>query len=330
MFTMRFDMRSPSTGAPASELYAAVLEMASWSESRGAVAVIISEHHVTGDGYLPSPMLLAAGLATQTNTIPIVIAALLLPLYHPVRLAEEMIVLDILSGGRVSYVAAIGYRAEEYELYGIDFHRRGRIADDQLDILIRAKTGEPFEYEGRTIHLMPAPVTTGGPRVAVGGGSLAAARRAGRHGLDFLAESGDPAMREAYEEEARANGREPGFCMLPPADLTTTMFVAGNVDRAWDELGPYMMHDVLSYASINQGKANIASVSAATSVEELRSEDRSHRIVSVDEAVSNARSGVPLPLHPLIGGLPPEIAWRYLRTVVDDVMPKLGGHEVIA
>ena len=44
-----------------------------------------------------------------------------------------------------------------------------------------------------------------------------------------------------------------------------------------------------------------------------------------DEAVAMIRSGAPLPLHPLIGGLPPEIAWRYLETVVDDVMPAVSG-----
>jgi len=324
MFTMRFDMRAPSTGASASELYAAALEMATWSESRGAVAVIVSEHHVTGDGYLPSPVILATAVAARTSRIHLLIAALVLPLYNPVRLAEEMIVLDIISGGRVSYVAAVGYRPEEYELYGVDFHGRGRIADDQLRILLQAKTGGPFRQGDQVVQLMPAPVTPGGPRIALGGGSIAAARRAGRHGLDFFAQSDDPAMREAYEAEARANGHDPGHCMLPPADTATTMFVSDDLDRAWEELGPYLMHDAQSYASINEGNSGTASLSFASSADELRAENRSHRIVTVEEAVAIARSGVPLPLHPLIGGLPPEVAWRYLRTVSDVVMPSIG------
>ncbi len=323
MFTLRFDMRAPAGGAPSAELYAAALDMASFVEGRGALTAIVCEHHAMDDGYLPAPLILATALAVRTTTLPITVAAVLLPLCHPVRLAEEMVVLDVLSGGRVGYVAAIGYRPEEYELYGIDFHRRGQLADEKLAVLLAAKRGEPFELDGRTVQVTPAPHTPGGPWVAWGGGSVAAARRAGRHGLDFFAQSGGPELSEAYAEAARAHGHEPGSCLLPTTETTTTLFVADDVDRAWDELGPYLMHDVLSYASINPGDTRTASLSFATTVDELRAEDRSHRIVGVHEAVALVRSGVPLPLHPLVGGLPPELAWPYLRRVVDQVMPAL-------
>jgi alkanesulfonate monooxygenase SsuD/methylene tetrahydromethanopterin reductase-like flavin-dependent oxidoreductase (luciferase family) len=323
MFTLRFDMRAPGTGAPAAELYSAALELVSWAESRGALAAILNEHHATGDGYLPSPMVLASALAARTATLPITVAVVLLPLYNPVRLAEEMMVLDHLSRGRVGYIGAIGYRPEEYEMYGVDFHRRGQIAEEHLEVLLQAKTGEPFDYAGRRIHVTPAPLTPGGPRVAWGGGSVPAARRAGRHGLDFFGQSSDSTLEAAYGEEARAHGRTLGLCLLTPRDMTTTLFVAHDVDRAWAELGPYLMHDVLSYAASNKGNAATAGVSFATTVEQLRAENRSHRIVSVREAVAIARGGVPLPLHPLVGGLPPEIGWRYLQTVVEDVMPAI-------
>ena len=156
-----------------------------------------------------------------------------------------------------------------------------------------------------------------------GGGSVAAARRAGRFGLDFFAQGGDESLVVAYGEEARAHGHEPGFCMVPSTDLATTVFVADDLDAAWAELGPHLLHDVVSYASINEGNTHTASLSRATTVEALRAEDRSHRIVSVDEAVTMIGEGLPLQLQPLVGGLPPEIAWRYLRTVTDEVMPRL-------
>lgn len=316
-------MRAPRTGAPAAELYAAALELASYAQSRGALAAIVNEHHGTADGYLPSPMILASALAASTTTLPITVAVLLLPLYNPVRLAEEMVVLDHLSRGRVSYIAAIGYRPEEYEMYGVDFHRRGAIAEEQLGILLRAKTGEPFCYAGRRIHVTPTPFTAGGPRVAWGGGSIPAARRAGRHGLDFFGQSSDSTLEAALREEARAHSQNPGVCVLTPRDTTTTLFVADDVDRAWAELGPYLMHDALGYAASNKGNTTTAGVSFATTVEQLRAENRSHRVITVPEAVAIVRSGTPLPLHPLVGGLPPEIGWRYLQTVVDDVMPAL-------
>jgi alkanesulfonate monooxygenase SsuD/methylene tetrahydromethanopterin reductase-like flavin-dependent oxidoreductase (luciferase family) len=321
---MRFDMRAPTTGAPARELYAAALEMAAWAESRGCMSAVVCEHHASGDGYLPAPTVLAGAMAARTTTLPITVAALVLPLYDPVRLAEEMVVVDAISGGRVSYVAAVGYRPEEYEHLGVDYHRRGRIADEKLGVLLRAKTGEPFEHGGRRIHVTPAPVTPGGPLVFWGGGSAAAARRAGRFGMGFLAQGGGCELQAVYEEAARAAGHEPGFCYVPPRDAPTVVFVARDVDAAWAELGPYLMHDARSYAAWNEGNDHTASLSFATTAEELRAERRSHRILDVDEAVEHVRAGAPLQLHPLIGGCPPEIAWRYLETVANDVMPAAG------
>jgi alkanesulfonate monooxygenase SsuD/methylene tetrahydromethanopterin reductase-like flavin-dependent oxidoreductase (luciferase family) len=275
------------------------------------------------DGYLPSPLVLAAAMAARTSTLSIMTAALILPLYDPIRLAEDMVVLDIISGGRVSYILAIGYRPEEFEHHGADFGRRGQLVEDQLALLLRAKSGEPLEHEGRRIHITPSPVTPGGPTVIWGGGSPAAAKRAARFGLDFMAQGGGPELEEIYATECRAVGREPGFCMIPSIDMATTVFVAHDLDAAWAELGPHLLHDVRSYAAINEGNTHTASISRATSVEELRTEDRTHRIVTVDEAVSMIKAGRPLPLQPLVGGLPPETAWRYLHTVTDEVMHRL-------
>jgi alkanesulfonate monooxygenase SsuD/methylene tetrahydromethanopterin reductase-like flavin-dependent oxidoreductase (luciferase family) len=316
-------MRAPSTGAPARELYAAALDMAAWSESRGCLSALVCEHHSASDGYLPSPMILASAMAARTSSLAIVVAVVLLPLYDPVRLAEEMVVLDIISRGRTSVVAAIGYRPVEYEMYGVDYHRRGAIAEQKLGVLLQAKTGKPFELDGRRIHVTPAPFTPGGPMVSWGGGSIAAAERAGRHGLGFFAQAGDPALGVAYETAAREAGHEPGMCILSHPDAPSTIFVAEDVDRAWDELGPYLMHDVLSYAEWNEGNTDTASVSFVNTADELRAERRSHRILSVDEAIEHVRGGAPLGLHPLIGGLPPEIAWRYLHVVTDRVLPAL-------
>ena len=321
MFMLRFDMRAPSIGAPAPDLYEAALDMVEWAESRGCVNVTVCEHHASSDGYLPSPLVLASAMAARTRQVRITVAVALLPLYDEVRLAEELVVLDNLSRGRVGVVTAIGYRPIEYEMYGVDFHRRGAIAEEKLGVLLRAKTGEPFESDGRRIHVTPAPFTPGGPMVAWGGGSLPAARRAGRHGIGFMAQAGDESLRVAYEEAARAAGHEPGLCILPNPDDASTIFVAHDVDEAWAELGPFLMHDVRSYAEWNEGNEDTASLSFVDSAEALRAENRSHRILSVEEAVESVRGGAPLALHPLIGGLPPDMAWKYLRTVVEDVMP---------
>ena len=323
MFTMRFDMRAPSFGAPTTELYGAAIEMAAFAEGRGALAALVCEHHTMEDGYLPSPLVLATAMAARTTTLAITTAALILPLYNTVRLAEDMVVLDIISGGRVSYIMALGYRPEEFEHHGADFGRRGRLVDEQLAFLLKAKTGEAFEHEGRHIHVTPSPVTPGGPTIMWGGGSAAAAKRAGRFGLGFLAQGGGHELEKVYAEAARLAGHEPGVCFVPPTDTTTTIFVADDLETAWAELGPHLLHDVRSYAAINVGNTHTASLSSATTIDELRSENRSHRIVTVDQAIEIIKGGSPLNLQPLAGGLPPEIAWRYLRTVTDELIPQL-------
>ena len=319
MFSMRFDMRAPEGVATMPGLYDAAIEMAAWAEDRGGVAAVISEHHASPDGYIPSPLLLASAMAARTQHLPITIAAALMPFYDPIRLAEDMAVLDILSNGRVSYVMALGYRPEEFELFGVDWTQRGAVAEQKLGVLLQAITGEPFEYEGRQVQIMPPP--TGPISISWGGGTQPAARRAGRHGIGFFAESDGQGLREAYEDEARKHGHEPGLCMLAPPDSVTTAFVADDVDRAWDELGPYLMHDVRMYGEWNVDKENIASLSQSRSVEELREERGAHRIYSVDEAIDIVKNGGFLSLMPLCGGLPPELAWKYLKIVTDDVIP---------
>jgi alkanesulfonate monooxygenase SsuD/methylene tetrahydromethanopterin reductase-like flavin-dependent oxidoreductase (luciferase family) len=322
MFTMRFDMRAPDGGGSTTDLYRAAVDMAAWSETRGGVAAVISEHHASEDGYIPSPMLLASAMAARTEHIFISIAAALIPFYDPVRLAEDMNVLDIISNGRVSYVFGIGYRPEEFEQYGLDMKRRGRIAEEKLALLIEARKGEPFVHDGRHIHVTPPPVTPGGPPIMWGGGSIAAAKRAGRYGLGFMAQSDLPGMQEAYEAECRAHGHEPGATMLPGRDSPTTVFVAADVDRAWDEIGSYMLHDAKMYAAWNPGDVTTASISHAKTVDELRATSTAHKIYSTDEAVEIVRGGGMLMLMPLCGGLPPELAWPYVEHVANVVLPR--------
>lgn len=325
MFTMRFDMRAPDFGAPATDLYSAALDMAAYADEHGCLSIVLCEHHGIEDGYLPSPVTMAAAVAARTSTTRVTVAAVLLPLYDPLRLAEDMAVIDHISRGRVAYVGGVGARPTEFEMMGADFANRGKAADEKLAVLLAAKTGEPFELDGRTVQITPRPFTPGGPLVMWGGGSKIAARRAGRNGIGFYAQAGDSVLGEIYEQAARDAGHEPAFYHLPPRDMPTTTFIADDLDEAWDELGEFMMHDVLSYAAWYSDNPGISSTSFATSAEELRAENKTHRILTVDQAVERIRGGNYLGLHPLVGGLPPEIAWKYLRNVTEKVLPALAG-----
>ncbi len=320
---LRFDLRAPVDGpAPIADLYAAAVDMAVWAENHGALAAILSEHHASPDGYLPAPLVLASAMAARTTTLPITVAALLLPLHDPIRLAEDMAVLDIVSRGRVTYVAGLGYRPEEYAMFGRPLGDRGRRMEECLVALRTAWTGEPFEFEGRPVQVTPTPVTPGGPLLMYGGGSVAAARRAARFGLSFFAQTSAPGLEDAYAAECARVGTEPGMCIVPAPGAPTTVFVAEDVDEGWDRFGPFMLHDARMYAAW-LGTADAASRSDATTVADLRAESGAYRVLTPAEAVEHVRTTGPLTLHPLCGGCPPELAWPALELLAAEVLPAL-------
>jgi len=314
MFLMRFGMRSKTSDPAArSAMYGAVLDMASWAETRGCVAAVLSEHHAADDGYLPSPVPLAAAIAARTSTLTISVAALLLSLYEPVKLAEDVAVVDLISRGRVSYVIGIGYRNEEFDMFGVDRRGRGRLVEERIGLLRRLWSGEAVEFEGRRARVTPLPFTPGGPMLAYGGGTEAAARRAARLGMFFLAESRDADLEAAYVAEAERVGVAPLGCAFPSAGVPLTVFVADDPEQAWAEIGEYLLADATSYGEWNAHRQT-ASVSFARTVDELRSERGEYQIITPEEAASYGERGVPLALQPLVGGIPPEVAWRYLET----------------
>ena len=322
---LRFDMRAPSWGAPPAGLYAAAPEMCAWAEGHGGLAAVFCEHHASEDGYLPSPFLLASAVAARTERLGLSLI-LILPFYEPVRLAEDMAVLDILSNGRASYILALGYRPEEFEHFGVSLKDRGRLADEKLGLLRRLlASGEADAtvlHDGRRIMVTPRPQTPGGPGLTWGGGTVAAARRAGKYGLGMLANANVAGMQEAYEAACREHGHQPGAVFLPNRDTPSVVFVADDVDQAWSELGEHLLHDARTYAEWNPGNETSAGFTHVTTVDELREASASHVIISVPEAISWVRDGRILNLAPLCGGLPPEIAWPYLKRVGEVVLPE--------
>jgi alkanesulfonate monooxygenase SsuD/methylene tetrahydromethanopterin reductase-like flavin-dependent oxidoreductase (luciferase family) len=321
VFLLRFDMRAPEWGAPPAALYAAVPEMCAWAEGHGCIAAVFCEHHGSEDGYLPSPFLLASAAAARTQRLALNLI-LILPFYEPVRLAEDMAVLDILSNGRTSYILALGYRPEEFEHFGVAMKDRGRLVDEKLGLLRPLLAGETVIHDGRRIMVTPRPQTAGGPMLMWGGGSVAAARRAGRYGLGLMAHANVEGMQEAYEAACREHGHQPGPAFLPNRDHPTVVFVADDVDQAWSELGEHLLHDAQTYAAWNPGNETSAGFSHVTTVDELREEAASHVVISVPEAISRVRAGQVLSLSPLCGGLPPEVAWPYLKRVGEVVLPE--------
>jgi len=319
VFGLRFDMRlSPELDARAA--YRTAVDMVEWAEGSFAPFVTLSEHHGVADGYLTSPSLMVSAMAARTSSTSFLVTAAILPLYDPVRLAEEIAMVDHLSGGRVAWVLGLGYRPEEYALLGVDFDRRGAIADEHLSTLLDALAGHDLVPHGRPGSISSPP---SGVHLFWGGGSRAAARRAARHGLGLFAQTDVDGLAERYAEECDAAGTVPAPCMLPSPTQPFTVFVADDVERAWEQVGPSMLRDVVEYASWNQGAAGrTASMSRTTTLEALRAEAASHRIVDLDGALEILERD-PLMLHPLCGGLSPDVAWTYLRRVGEEVAPAM-------
>jgi alkanesulfonate monooxygenase SsuD/methylene tetrahydromethanopterin reductase-like flavin-dependent oxidoreductase (luciferase family) len=320
MYSMRFDMRAPDFGAATTELYEAAVDMCAWAETRGCLAAVLCEHHGSADGYLPTPLILGSAIAARTKQLMMTLIVIL-PFYDPVRLAEEIAVLDILSKGRAGYVFGLGYRVEEYQHFGLDIKARGRMADEKLGLLRRLLSGEVVQHQGRRIRVTPPPFSPQGPLMMWGGGSLAAARRAGRYGLGYLAQGDVPGSQEAYEAACREHGHQPGMTLLPNRDTPSVCFVAPDVDLAWQEVGPHLLHDARAYAEWNPGDQTTAGIADVSTVDELRAMSRTHRIFTAEEAIAHIRGGGMLTLAPLCGGLPPDIGWKYLRFVDEAVMP---------
>ena len=318
--SLRYDMRAPSFGPPAQELYSAALEQCEWADRAGFHSVGISEHHASEDGFLPSPVVLAAGIGARTKHIRIAISLLLLPFYNPIRLAEDLAVADLISGGRIDLMIGAGYREEEFEMYGIDIHRRGELMEDGVAFLREAWSGESFEYQGRTVKISPRPAQRPRPRITLGGASPASARRAARLADGYAPMS--PRLHEIYVEESRRLGK-PSSAAEPIRDDAThpVVAVSDDPDRAWQAIERNVMHDALVYGSWTAGRRGSVFAPIST-FEELRASGQ-YRVLTPEACIDAARRSGSLTLHPLVGGIDPDFAAESLGLFNDEVLPAL-------
>lgn len=319
---VRFNLVDPAaTPASLSERYRTALEMAAYADDRGISTVQTEEHHGAENNWISSPFTFAGAVFGATRRISVTVSAVIGPLHDPLRLAEDIAVLDLLSAGRLVTVAGIGYRPEEYEQAGVDWKSRGKLQDELLETLLQAWTGEPFAFRGRTVRVTPRPFTRPHPLLLVGGSSKAAARRAARLGLPFFPSAHLPELEAYYNEQLAAHGTE-GWTMMPAAE-TRLLHIADDPDDAWAKHGEHFLHEARTYASWQSRDIRSAVKSTATTVEELRAEGV-YRILTPDECVAYAKGGADsLILHPLSGGMPVDEGWRSLHHFCENVLPRL-------
>jgi probable F420-dependent oxidoreductase len=153
--------------------YGEALEEVVRAEDLGFASVWMEEHHSVADHYWPSPLPVLAGFATRTSRVLLGTDILVAPFYHPVRLAEDGALVDIMSSGRFVLGAAIGYKPDEFALYGAELEKRGARFEEQLAIIkglwqdgAVSFKGRHYQVEGR---LEPRPIHKPHPPIWIGG-----------------------------------------------------------------------------------------------------------------------------------------------------------------
>lgn len=207
-----YDFRNPpDSGRTDRELYAEVLDQVRWLDQIGADLVWFTEHHFVDDGYLPSWVPVAGAMAAVTSHVRFGTDICLAPFNHPVRLAEDLAVLDNLSDGRVEIGLGMGYAPHEFRGFGIPVSRRVSLMNESIEILQHCFTGETFSYSGKRFNLSdvritPGYVQAGGPPLWTAAMSRAGALRAAHYQTNFLPQG---LRAEAYEPWVAAH-REAG------------------------------------------------------------------------------------------------------------------------
>ncbi|MEZ5406945.1 MAG: LLM class flavin-dependent oxidoreductase [Acidimicrobiales bacterium] len=242
--------RRPDLGESFDRAYQEGLELAAEADRLGIDDIWLAEHHGEEDGYNPSPFVTAGAIAGVTRGVRICFGIALAPLQgHPLRIAEDLAVLDNLSDGRIEPGFGQGYRPEEFAAQGADYGRRTRALRECLDIVDAAWTGERFDYAGEIYRvegglLRPTPIDpTRRPPLWLGAAAprsraRAAARGAGLCIAPLTAIDHTARQFGAYEEAVTAAGQED---YLPHA-LYREIEVGDSDEEALAGFEPYLNH----------------------------------------------------------------------------------------
>jgi hypothetical protein len=192
-------------------------------------------------------------------------------------------------------------------MFGVDPSERPGRVREAVRTLRQAWTGEPFEFRGRRVRVQPTPAQPGGPPILLGGSSEAAARRAARIADGFI-----PSVQDCwahYRDECFLLGKpDPGPGMGIDVDVVV---LAEDPEAAWPVIGPYFLHESRAYGAWNP-TAGEGAYRVATDLDDLRSGTQ-YRILTPEEYLAEVGPDGFAKLHPMVGGIPPDLAWQHLR-----------------
>ena len=187
------------------------------AEALGYSSVWIAEHHFNDYGLCPVPPVLAAFLAARTRTLRFGMGVSLLPLHHPVDLAEQLAVLDVVSAGRLDVGIGRGGTLQDYQTFRSDREDSRARVEEGIELIRRSWSGEPFDFAGRfhsaeRLHVRPRPVQRPHPPLYIAANSEDSVHSAARLGLPTLSSFFVPVpelqrRHRLYREQSLAAGR---------------------------------------------------------------------------------------------------------------------------
>lgn len=238
-FGYLFDFRNPSQWQqPFDRLYAENLDIIAAIEHMGFGGAWLPEHHLDRDGYMPSPLVTLAAVAARTSTIKIGTGIALAPLYHPLKFAEDCVVLDCLSQGRLELGLAIGYRQRETDAFGVPFNKRGKRFDEFLDIIKALWAGETVNHHSEHYQLTNAYIRPLPPRgdipLYIGGFADKALERIAKYAQGYF---GNEEVCDKYLDKVKQQGKDPNAMGIRLQGLF--YLVADDPEKAMAEQAPY-------------------------------------------------------------------------------------------
>ncbi|MEX2480253.1 MAG: LLM class flavin-dependent oxidoreductase [Gammaproteobacteria bacterium] len=216
--------QDPPHGDNVAGLIDELIEQAELCEQVGFDGFYFTEHHQQEDGYLPAPVLMAGMIGMRTKRIKVGTCVLLAPLYHPVRLAEDIAVVDQATKGRMVAAVGIAYQPHDFDAFGVPIKQRAKRTEECVEVLRHAWTGEAFSYPSRyhtidNVRVTPKPFQDGGPPIWMAGWVPAGLERAGRMGDGWIADpiQSLPVIKDyadQYRAEAKKHGRKPFVVLM--------------------------------------------------------------------------------------------------------------------
>jgi alkanesulfonate monooxygenase SsuD/methylene tetrahydromethanopterin reductase-like flavin-dependent oxidoreductase (luciferase family) len=329
-FGLWYDFRNPSQWRqPSDRLYGEILDQIAWGENNGFDDVWLSEHHFIEDGYLPSILPVAAAIAARTKRIRIVSGVLLMPFQNPVRLAEDIAVVDVISGGRFELGVGVGFKLEEFEGFSVPFKQRGARTNQSLEILRRALAGETVTFksdffEFKNVKVTPEPIQKPHPPIWLGGFTPPALRRAARYGDGFTVPGATREVYDRYVAELKKENRptdnirfESGFWCL---------IVSKDPEKTFAEAADHIIYQANNYSKWLSA-AGLSPISEHLGDREQLRKSGLLQVVDPDTAIKLIRdfaNNVPITHFyswTVPPGLPPRWAQSHLELFASKVIP---------